>query len=258
MIGGDHSIHRPVLLPRQRCGSFIAYFESTLENTDLPDLLLPEPDRLFGAGETIQTPWHSAATDKVVVKLGDWNVFFKRYNCLGFGYRLKNIFRPSRALKSWRAGWKFRELGVPTPNPLACLEERRYRLLGRSYVLFEQIDNATSLLDAWTDFDGEQRRNLLLSLGTEIGRMHRLGLVHGDLNWRNILVQRTLSSPKVYFVDLDGSKFHGKISRESAWRDMDHFFRDLQRVGATDAEMQTFIKNWGSSFSGTRKSPVVM
>lgn len=248
MMAGDHSIHRPVPFHRQRCGSFIAYFESTPENSDLPDLLLPEPDRLFGVGETIQTPWHSAATDKVVVNLGNRDVFFKRYNCLGLGYRLKNMFRPSRALKSWRAGWKFLELGVPTPKPLACLEERRYRLLGRSYVLFEQIDNAISLLDAWADFDGEQRRNLLLSLGTEIGRLHKLGLIHGDLNWRNILVQKTRSGTEIFFVDLDGSRFLGKVNRDSAWRDMDHFFRDLRRNGATDAEAQVFIQKWEESF----------
>jgi tRNA A-37 threonylcarbamoyl transferase component Bud32 len=247
-MAGDHSIHRPVPFHRQRCGSFIAYFESSPENSDLPDFLLPEPDRLFGAGETIQTPWHSAATDKVVVNLGNRDVFFKRYNCLGLGYRLKNMFRPSRALKSWRAGWKFLELGVPTPKPLACLEERLFRLLGRSYILFEQIDNATSLLDAWADFDGEQRRDLLQSLGSEIGRMHRLGLIHGDLNWRNIMVQRTPSGPKFYFVDLDGSKFLGKVNRDSAWRDMDHFFRDLQRNGATNDEKNFFIQNWDSCF----------
>lgn len=243
-MGGDHSIHRPVPLRRQRCGSFVAYFESTMEDSDLPDLLLPEPDRLFGAGEAFQTPWHSAATDKVVVKLGDRDVFFKRYNCLGVGYRIKNIFRASRALKSWRAGWKFLELGVPTPKPLACLEERRYRLLGRSYVLFEQIDNSTSLLDAWADFDGEQRRNLLQSLGSEIGRMHRLGLVHGDLNWRNILVRQAVAGTEVFLVDLDGSRFVGKVSQVAARRDMDHFFRDLQRVSATDDEVQAFIQAW--------------
>ena len=229
---------------RQRLGLFDAYFDAAPENSGLPELLLPDPDRLFAAGERVVSPWQSVATDKVVVEFAGRRLFLKRYNCLGLGYRLKNMFRPSRALKSWRAGWKFLELGVPTPKPLACLEERRYRLLGRSYVLFEQIDNATSLLDAWADFDGEQRRNLLLSLGSEIGRLHRFGLIHGDLNWRNILVRQARSGPEILFVDLDGSRFLGKVNRDSAWRDMDHFFRDLQRVGANDDEVQIFIQAW--------------
>ncbi|MDY0268752.1 lipopolysaccharide kinase InaA family protein [Trichloromonas sp.] len=243
---------------RQRRGPFVAYFATIPEYSGLLELLLPDPDHLFASGESVVSPWQSVATDKVVIEFAGRSLFLKRYNCLGVGYRIKNIFRASRALKSWRAGWQFLELGVPTPKPLACLEERRFRLLGRSYVLFEQIDNAVSLLDAWPTFTGERRRNMLGKLGGLIGRMHRLGLVHGDLNWRNILVRQRLSGTEAFLVDLDGSRFLGKMNRDAARRDMDHFFRDLQRVGATDVEMQIFNQAWGSSFSGTRKSLVEM
>jgi len=242
------SAPRAATLRRQRRGAFVAYFDSAPENNGIPDVLLPDPDRLFAAGETIQSPWQSAATDKVVVRVGDRDCFFKRYNCLGGGYRLKNIIRDSRALKSWWAGWKFLELGLPTPRPIVCLEERRFRLLGRSYLLLERIDGARSLLDAWSGFTSEQRQDLLVSLGATIGGMHRSGLVHGDLNWRNILVRQTLSGLEIFLVDLDGCRFFKRISRAMAQRDMGHFFRDLQRNSATDAERRIFTQAWEEGF----------
>jgi tRNA A-37 threonylcarbamoyl transferase component Bud32 len=231
-----------------RCGDFTVCHDSSEAYTEVVASLLPDPDRLFAAGQAIQSPWQSAATDKTVVRIGDRSYFFKRYNCLGGGYRLKNIFRRSRALKSWRAGWKFLAQGLPTPRPIACLEERRLRLLGRSYLLFEMLEGAHSLLDSWIGLSDQGRRDVLSLLGTEIGTMHRLGLLHGDLNWRNILVQKVSPSLEIYFVDLDGCSEVGRVTRERAEEDMSHFFRDLQRQQATEQERALFLAAWEQAF----------
>ncbi len=87
-----------------------------------------------------------------------------------------------------------------------------------------------------------------MSLGATIGGMHRSGLVHGDLNWRNILVRQTLSGLEIFLVDLDGCRFFKRISRAMAQRDMGHFFRDLQRNSATDAERRIFTQAWEEGF----------
>jgi tRNA A-37 threonylcarbamoyl transferase component Bud32 len=236
------------LLAYGRRGDFVVFHDSSEAHAEVIATLLPDPDRLFAAGQAIQSPWQSAATDKTVVRIGGRSYFFKRYNCLGGGYRLKNIFRNSRALKSWRAGWKFLELGLPTPRPIVCLEERHLRLLGRSYLLFELLAGAHSLLDSWADFSAEGRRDVLARLGTEIGSMHRHGLLHGDLNWRNILVRAISRSPEIYFVDLDGYRDAGGLTRESANKDMSHFFRDLQRNQATREETALFMATWENAF----------
>jgi tRNA A-37 threonylcarbamoyl transferase component Bud32 len=231
-----------------RRGDFIVFHDSADTHADVVATLLSDPERLFAAGQAIQSPWQSAATDKTVVRIGGRSYFFKRYNCLGGGYRLKNIFRNSRALKSWWAGWKFLELGLPTPKPIACLEERRLRLLGRSYLLFELLDGAHNLLDNWAGLSGQRRRDVLSLLGTEIGNMHRLGLLHGDLNWRNILVREISRSLELYFVDLDGCRDVGGVTRARAEKDMSHFFRDLQRNQATPEETALFMTAWEKAF----------
>jgi tRNA A-37 threonylcarbamoyl transferase component Bud32 len=231
-----------------RRGDFVVFHDSSEAYAEVVATLLPDPDRLFAAGQAIQSPWQSAATDKTVVKIGGRSYFFKRYNCLGGGYRLKNLFRNSRALKSWWAGWKFLELGLPTPRPIACLEERRLRLLGRSYLLFELLDGAQSLLDRWAGLSAEGRRDVLSLLGSEIGNMHRRGLLHGDLNWRNVLVREISRSLEVYFVDLDGCSDAGGVNREQAEKDMSHFFRDMQRNQATGEETALFMASWEKAF----------
>jgi tRNA A-37 threonylcarbamoyl transferase component Bud32 len=238
----------PVSLKRERHGHFFTFLDSKPDNDDILSFLLPDPDRLFEFGETIQSAWQSAATDKTVVNLGGKKYFLKRYNCLGIGYRLKNIFRNSRALKSWWAGWKFLELGLPTPTPIVCLEKRHFRSLDRAYLLLELLDGANSLLDIWNDLNGEQRRNVLVLLGNEIGKMHRFGLLHGDLNWRNILVRETFNAPEIFLVDLDGCRFFKKVSSELANRDMNHFFRDLQRKDTAEEERSYFMQAWKEKF----------
>ncbi|MHB8708505.1 MAG: lipopolysaccharide kinase InaA family protein, partial [Desulfuromonadales bacterium] len=145
--------------------------------------LLSDPDRVFARGETLPSPWQGPGTDKVRITLAGNNYFFKRYNPLGTFYGVKYRFRRSRAVKSWLAAQRFAQHGVPTPEPLLCLEERQGGSLGRSYLLFPFIAGETvSFLDLWPRLDDSQHRNSLAALGTIIGTMHGHGLLHGDLN----------------------------------------------------------------------------
>jgi len=233
-----------VLRTGERHGAFVVYRDPSQVDDGFLSALLPDPDRLFEAGQAIQSPWQSAATDKTIVEIRGKSYFLKRYNCLGSRYRLKSIVRTSRALKSWWAGWKFLELGLPTPRPVACLEERRFRLLGRSYILFDYWGDSWSLLDLWSELSDVQRAQLLSVLGKELGKMHRQGVLHGDSNWRNILVSRVGTDVKISLIDLDGSRFLRKLSRERAMRDLAHFLRDLSRSGAPDELRAHFIDCW--------------
>jgi len=231
-----------------RLGQFTLHYDSSAIHAQLISALSTDPDRLFADGQVIVSPWQTAATDKTIVTVGGRSYFFKRYNNLGFGYQVKNIFRHSRAMKSWLAGWKWLEFGLPTPHPIACMEERSLRMLGRSYLLFESIDRAQSLLDCWANFDAVQKREVLALLGADIGRMHRLGFLHGDLNWRNILIRDISGSLGVYFVDLDGCKVSPGLTTARAQKDMNHFFRDMQRNCVTDDDTQLFFAAWEKAF----------
>jgi tRNA A-37 threonylcarbamoyl transferase component Bud32 len=229
----------------ERRGAFMVWRQNTVEAKALLISLLPDPDRLLAAGVELPSPWRGPATDKVRLSIDGRDYFLKRYNCLGWFYRLKNALRPSRALRSWLAVRVFLERGVPTPEPLLCLEERHLRLLGRSYVLFPFVAAATgSFLDLWPLLNEGAKRKSLESLGGIIGAMHRKGLLHGDLNWRNILALSDEDGPHFQLVDLDGSRLLATVNARLAERDLDHFLRDLERAGSGPDLTMLFLDRW--------------
>jgi tRNA A-37 threonylcarbamoyl transferase component Bud32 len=230
---------------RERRDSFFVWRQATAEAEAALQQLLPDPDRILDAGKELSSPWRSEATDKVRVEIGGRAYFLKRYNRTGSLYSLKNAFRPSRALRSWRAVQRFARCGVPTPVPLLCLEERHRRLLGRSYLLFPFVAaEAGSFLDLWPRLDSDVQRHCLEGLARVLGRMHRQGLLHGDLNWRNILAAREGEGFRFWLVDLDGSRRISRFSAGRAEKDLSHFLRDLQRSGAAPELRTAFLDRW--------------
>jgi len=211
-------------------------------------MFLSAPDHFIDSGGKIRSAWKNKAIDKSIVKVGNEIFFAKRYNCLGEIYKIKNICRESNAYKAWRAGWKFLQSGISTPRPIICIEERRFRLLGRSYLLCEFINNTCNLLDAWSALDEQHRLRFLYLAGTEIGNMHHMGCLHGDLNWRNVLIRKKSNTEKIFLVDLDGCRFSKHIDEKTARRDLGHFYRDLERNKASVENIDIFQQGWRKTF----------
>jgi len=75
--------------------------------------------------------------------------------------------------------------------------------------LFERSDRLLQE-PAWRFEVGKQ-------IMTYVGRLHRQGFVHGDLKWRNILVEPSDPNPTVYFIDCPQGR---KVSKRSLRREM--------------------------------------
>lgn len=212
-------------------------------------ILLPDPDVVFLRGDTIPSPWSGKDTDKRRVWIIDRDYFVKRYNCNGLLYRLKNVFRPSRALRSWHAAFYFRDCQVPTPEPLFCMEERLCGLLGRAYIIFPFQIGSMDLLRLWPQLDSVQQQTCLCQLAPVLGHMHAKGVYHGDTNWRNILVRQQGEQWLFDLIDLDGCRFLKKPSRERALRDLNHFYRDMDRHQVALPVQQLFRERWELTFN---------
>ncbi len=193
---------------------------------DLLDELLDDPDRLLDQGQIFKD---GNTVRAARIELNGNSYFLKRFNCKGWGYRFKNAFRRSRAVRSWLVSWGFRNRSLPVPEPLVCLEERRLRLLGRSYVLFEYVEQTESLAKIWSRLGATEKQKLLVRLALLLGRMHLFGGVHGDLKWSNILV-RGQSDKELFLIDLDGSKIVGPRKYRSKRKDLQRFLVDLINV----------------------------
>jgi tRNA A-37 threonylcarbamoyl transferase component Bud32 len=85
--------------------------------------------------------------------------------------------------------------------------------------------------------------------------MHHRGLLHGDLNWRNILAAREGGGLRFYLVDLDGSRLVTTMSQRQAVRDLDHFLRDLERSGAGPELREAFLGHWRRAANSAVPSP---
>jgi tRNA A-37 threonylcarbamoyl transferase component Bud32 len=217
---------------------FTIYRKNGIRSRNLVDSLLPDPDRVLEQGEILKA---GRTVRAARITIDGQSYFLKRYNCKGFIYQLRNAFRRSRAVRTWLVSWGFRIRGIPVPEPIACIEERHWRLLGRSYILSAFVPESEPLAHFWSRIEQARQKELLAKLGALLGRMHRFGCLHGDLKWNNILVSR---SGQIVLTDLDGSRIRSRLGSESARRDLRRFQRDLASRQIATAERDFFLACW--------------
>jgi len=228
---------------RKQGGCYI-FFEGSEAEGVLQELL-PDPRRLLDAGE-IYKPGSRGYAVKVDIRGKAY--FLKCYEARGVWYRIRNAFRMSRALASWRANWGLYALGLPVPRPLVCLESRRLKLLGTAYLLTDFFSGTSNLWEAWEVAGPSQRTRLLTDAAAVLGRMHGSGAIHGDLKWYNILVGQREAGPEIYLVDLDGSSLHSRASLARSHKDLERFLRDLRQVDQQGQLESLFMVNWRKAY----------
>jgi tRNA A-37 threonylcarbamoyl transferase component Bud32 len=209
------------------------------ETRRLVDRLLPNPDDLYRSAKIFK-PGTRTHGGRLLV--GSIDCFLKRYNDRGLWYRFRQAFIPSRAVRTWWLAWAMLDAGIPVPEPLVCLEERRARLLFRSYVLMRFASGCERLRDLWSTFDDRVQEELLTRLAGIFANMHRAGALHGDLKWDNILVAPD-DPARICLVDLDGGRFVGQFNLQLAERDLQRFLRDLGQSGKACLQ-EKFMDTW--------------
>lgn len=203
--------------------------------------LLPDPDRAF-ADAVIYKP--GSRTHAGLVFLGGRRYFLKRYNAPTSWFCLVNVFRRSRALRTWLATWGFIARGLPVARPVICLEKRRWRLLGSCYILMEFVEGTAKLSTVWPRLDRAGREKCLLRLGSVLGRLHYSGGLHGDLKWNNIVLSQD-DPAAVHLVDFDGSRVVRWPSLRRGRRDLDRFLRDFRGYDVPEHLIAVLCRIWG-------------
>lgn len=207
----------------------------------LLDDLLPNPDRLVDQGKSDNDGRNPGA-----VRLrfdGRWYVL-QRYQYQGWRSQLGNVCRRSRAQRTWLNTWGMRMRHLPVPEPLICMDKRRFRLLKCSYLLTEYVIAAQPLSACWQDFDATQRRDTLIHLGMELGRLHRFGGIHGNLTWNNLLITLAGGQPRLTLVGLDASRMIPAASPLQCLLDVRVFLRDLDHRHPDGHYRRLFLDTW--------------
>jgi 3-deoxy-D-manno-octulosonic acid kinase len=148
---------------------------------------------------------------------GGWPARFSRDRYLFTGYRR------SRPLREFRILERLLSAGLPVPAPLAAMCWRR-GLFYRGWILTRRIADARALADILPGHAGDPP--LWRAVGSCVRRFHDHGLVHPDLNARNILVD---AGRQVHLLDFDRARI-SEGNRRAFTANNDRLLRSLEKL----------------------------
>lgn len=172
--------------------------------------LLPDPDAALDSAVVLKDGG-TCTVARIVVD--ERVLLLKRYNLKSLGHALNRCWRPTRAWHSWREAHRLQFLGIPTPAPLALVEERIGPLRRRAWLVSEFCSGPNLLSHLAADREPPAAEaDAIVSL---FAAMHRQRISHGDLKATNLL----WDAGQVLLIDLDAVVQHrSPTTHARAWR----------------------------------------
>lgn len=164
------------------------------------------------------------------VILGDADVVIKGYRHLGLLHSLRHTLQGSRAKRAWLIGNRLCRLAIPTPRPLAYLDEYHGPLLWRSYFIYEYV-SGPGLYAVLNDpaVPELRKRHLIAQVLNMLQRLSEQGISHGDLKHSNMIC----CDGDVFFIDLDAMRQNfgpAWLKQYRYNRDKARFLRDIKGI----------------------------
>jgi len=206
---------------RIRDWRYIAEFDRGFCHETVMNDFIEHVDALMDAGQILKNGQTSCVSRLT------WNgkdVVVKRYNHRGLVHSLRHTVKRSRACRAWLHGHRLGMLEIPTPKPLAYIEQRKGLLVWNSYLVTPYVEGQK--LDDFLQDDSVHREHRLAVTQQIIQLLEKLWkyrITHGDLKHTNVLV--TKSGPVL--TDLDGMIVHRwrLLYRNKQAKDMERFLR---------------------------------
>lgn len=158
-----------------------------------------EPVTLFDTGQVKVLKTGSKITSAV-----SGNIFIKCYFYHGLFSRVRHLFRLSRAESSFHSALAILNTGVPTPEPLGYLREKRGLLPCRELLFTKALPAETLFMNA---FIRQTPEEAIEKLAECMAVLHENGIEHGDMSLRNFYLA---SSGQAGVIDLDGCRIFPK------------------------------------------------
>jgi tRNA A-37 threonylcarbamoyl transferase component Bud32 len=196
---------------------YIVYSRELSKEGILP--LLNDPDTFMAKGRLLKA---GNTCTLALVTAGGLSLVIKRYNIKNTWHAIKKCPRPSRAWKSWRNAHRLNLLGIPTPRPVAFVENRWGPLRSKAYFITEYIDadNLNHLIHSGKAKD-DSLKDVIQKFVETLRQFADASLSHGDLKATNFLVD----ADKISITDLDAMREH-----HFRWTHRRAFRKDCQRL----------------------------
>lgn len=126
---------------------------------------------------------------------------------------LKSLFRGSRAQRSLQGDQVLLAQGFNVPRCILIGKKGNF-----NFSISEAVPDARDLIQfVKEEFPPDLsrkldilKRNFVNKLGQVVGQLHSQGIFHGDLRWRNVLIQQSSSERfAIWFVDNERTSYHG-------------------------------------------------
>lgn len=185
----------------------------------------------------------------LVVGTENRTLFVKRFKL----NRWQRLFRPlvkDRALQAFNLSMELIRSGISVPRPFAAVRDFNGRPKA-TYFISEALLHTQTLQSIIKNTDNpDSKLDLIKYLAGEIARLHRAGFFHGDMKWKNIMLNPDRLD-RIYFVDLDSSGSL-KSSRDSRYaRDLARFCVDIFEILDTEDLIHDFLEAYVLNTSRT-------
>ncbi len=180
--------------------------------------LLENLAQALESGEILKAG-NSATVARVAMATGT-SVVVKRYNVKNLFHALRRALKPlARFRRAWINGQRLHFLNIPTPRPLALVEERIGPWRGVAYLVTEDCGDVDLLAEITASGLSEKRCAQITTIFTSL---QRACLMHGDTKASNFLIWQD----QVFLIDLDGM---------------------TENPTARDKDLQRFLRNWDNA-----------
>jgi hypothetical protein len=234
---------RPVTIPefnRVTRGGAAIWISQSYSDRGLIELLA-DPDRLLGDAHC------RIVKDQKKIKVGFMTVpvagvprsfYIKRYNAFSLRDTVRANLAQSGALRALRGARLLRQAGIPTVNPVAAVQKKRWGIVGASFFISEAFPEGKTVDAYWKEelqHGGREgyagRLAFVKELALLFRTLHARQLYHGDLKDANILVaadpqRRSIS---LCLLDLESVRCCRRLSERRRIKNLVQLYRTLGR-----------------------------
>ncbi len=162
--------------------------------------------------------------------------YFKRFSIRS----LRFIHKPIRGRHTLKHQEQVSELGFDVPEVVCLIERRKAGIVLESAVIASELKDQHSLNSILNLGNGDivrsrsDKRELLRTLGREVGRRHALGLFHGDLHLGNIFCKRAENRFALSWIDNEEGSCWKHLPMRLRLHDLDHINRFKHKLSLSE------------------------